>query len=101
MLTAANGRSVTVKWKCESTTAQDSGLLRFHSYLDITIGRVAVGTAKQRSRRARREPTADQQMLITERLDDRANPAAQVPDLGGPPGKQGHESAGSGSEIGR
>ena len=97
MLTASNARSVTVKWKCESTTAQDSGLLRFDSYLDVTIGRVAVGAPKQRSRRARREPSADQQMFITECLDDRAKPAAQVADLGGPPREQGHESAGPGS----
>jgi hypothetical protein len=34
------------EWKCESTTAQHSGLLRLDSNLDITVGRIAVGSAE-------------------------------------------------------
>ena len=84
------------EWKCESTTAQRSGLLRLDSDLDVTVGRIAVGTAEQGPSGARREPAADQEMFIPECLHDRTKPAAQVPDFWSPPGKQCHQSAGTG-----
>jgi len=54
------------------------------THLYVPVGGLLVAAAEQRSRRARREPPPNQQVLGAQCLHDRAEPAAEVADLGRP-----------------
>src|ERR1043166_1644945 len=66
------------------------------THLYVPVRGFLVAPAEQRSRRARREPPPDQEVLGAQRLHDRAEPAAEVADLGCPLAQKGHQGTGSG-----
>ena len=50
--------------------------------LDIAIGGIDIGASEERTGGTRREPPADQQVLVAQSLDDRPKPPPQVPNFG-------------------
>src|SRR5262245_3978872 len=71
-------------WECE---------LGLDTDLDVAIGRVGVGSPEERTGAAGGKPSTNQQVLIAERLHDRAEPAPQVAKLRRPTSEQRHQGA--------
>src|SRR5947208_2599526 len=81
-------------WRCESTwgARKTSG---FQANLDIPVGRLQLGRREQTSSGAGREPSRRQWPRHIELLDDRSQPAAEVPHLRSTPAQEREQGAGT------